>query len=499
MSRAAYAARGMTYLATQGFVSLLFSFLYFGFAARLLDKSEIGQLAWIAVFITFYPSLFSLGLPQGINRQVALRESQGGVEEAAGIGRQALKLGIVLSISASATALLVLNFLSEPLFGFPLPVVYMTLIGLDILLLVFNSFNIAVLMGVRDYGHVSLYATFSFGVRSLSAILLLPWGILGVLAGWVLGSLASLILFLSRIIRTGYGAKGREVPFSELWSYSAPLYLSSIVNYFKLNADKMLLLYFTNYSSLGVYNVAVAITSSLSVVLGAISSVMFPELSHVFASSVRDIRQVVRTASRYFFLAYLPMAVGLAVVAYPAITLIAGRAYAEGAAPLAILSLALAVAGLASILNPVLLSTGATKVVPVIAVISITTAASISLVAIPQLGTEGGAITRGVLLVSQLVAVTVTTRIYGQLSLDTSALKASVVGSLLMAFIVLLAEYALGFNKYFLPGYIALGAVTYILYIRSVRVLTQNDKDLLRSYVPAPLRPVLNRLLGRSE
>jgi len=57
----------------------------------------------------------------------------------------------------------------------------------------------------------------------------------------------------------------------------------------------------------------------------------------------------------------------------------------------------------------------------------------------------------------------------------------------------------LGFNKYFLPGYIALGAVTYILYIRSIRVLTQDDKDLLRNDVPAPLQPVLNRLLGRSE
>ncbi|NIP67429.1 MAG: oligosaccharide flippase family protein, partial [Desulfobacterales bacterium] len=83
---------------------------------------------------------------------------------------------------------------------------------------------------------------------------------------------------------------------------------------------------------------AVQAASVPTLILSAIVTALFPQLSELYAKRGADsLRGAFRVSARYAVLVGFPMFVGLAALAYPVMTVFAGTEYAEAALPLAII------------------------------------------------------------------------------------------------------------------------------------------------------------------
>ncbi|MFB0523512.1 MAG: polysaccharide biosynthesis C-terminal domain-containing protein, partial [Candidatus Bathyarchaeia archaeon] len=197
----------------------------------------------------------------------------------------------------------------------------------------------------------------------------------------------------------------------------------------------------------------------------------------------------------------IPMAVGLAAVAHPTITLFVGPSYAPGSTALAIVSIATAVTCLAPLVNSVLLSLGSTRVMMEGSIISIAGAVVAGFPLVRSTGINGAALTRAALLILGFsYAAYRLGKVHG-LHIDRDALGKSCAASAAMALVVVAFELLLQ-NRYLLPIYIVLGAAVYLLAIKALHVFQPADIDLISNFLPPQLRGMASKigafLVGRA-
>jgi len=287
-----------------------------------------------------------------------------------------------------------------------------------------------------------------------------------------------------------------------LFKYSAPLYVGNLVTYLANQVDKYLVLFFLapqlgteeTLAQLGIYNLATVAVSVVGMVLSSLATTLFPQLSERLGKDGKGaVDQASQMASRYISIAFIPMAVGLAAVAHPTITLFVGSSYAAGSTALAIISIAAAVTCLAPLVNGVLLSLGSTRVMMEGSMVSIAGAIVVGFPLVRSIGINGAALTRaGLLILGFSYTAYRLARIHG-LYIDGDALKKSCAASAAMALAVVPLELLLQ-NRYLLPIYIALGAVVYLLAVKALHVLQPADIDLISNFLPPQLRGVSNKI-----
>ena len=201
----------------------------------------------------------------------------------------------------------------------------------------------------------------------------------------------------------------------------------------------------------------------------------------------QGLQQAARIASRYFFIIFLPLSVGLAITAAPTITLFAGDPYSEGSVPLAILSIGLGLTGASTIINSLLLALGRTKVLLVASLVGIL--ADIALAPlISLLSVTGAALGRDALLAgSLLVSWAALGRKWSKRSVDLKAFYEVLMCCIVEAIVVIAIEL-IWYEKYLLFFYIGMGLVAYLVALRTLGIVNADDIGLLHRFVPSKLR-----------
>lgn len=361
-------------------------------------------------------------------------------------------------------------------------------LALDIGAGIFNGFLNGTLFGLQKFHVIAIVGIVTSTLKLFAPLYFLAAGLslLGVVIGWVVADIASaIILLLPTFSSFRKVKKSNELSFGEILRYSLPLYGSSIIAYFSGTIDRFVVLSFSNLAVLGIYSVAMAAVNAIGMVSSSIGNSLFPQMAQAHGRYGRDaLKEASVKASRYVFLIFTPLAIGLVATAYPAIQLFFGEGYKSGSLPIVIVSIAVALTSAGVIVSNLLLCVGMTRTILEASVISVVAGAAISGLLVSPLGSIGAAIGRAVLLSASFIYSTYKLRKTFGIYLDAGAFKKSLLCSGTMAIGVIAVQLFLN-GRNMLPLYIAIGGVIYLLMLKLSKAINYQDVQLLKEIVPS--------------
>jgi len=123
--------------------------------------------------------------------------------------------------------------------------------------------------------------------------------------------LLSLALYLWRRYTSSFSSQNdRKVLYSELFRVALPLLFSNSVAVIMGWVDVVMLGYFLNTTSVGVYNVALRLALVLGIVLMAINSIAAPKFAELWGrKELKELKNLVVNTSKYATVFSLPIAV----------------------------------------------------------------------------------------------------------------------------------------------------------------------------------------------
>src|SRR5207249_4655553 len=359
-------ARGASYLLLQGIVINIMAVFYFVFATRLLPTvADFGRISTVNIFAVLVVSVGSLGLPTAATRFIAKYVASEQEGQARIVYQKVLRVGIGLSILSLSSVVLgsqVLSqlFLGSPDFGF-----VFQLAGLDVFFQLLALFPLGALQGVYRFREVAIINIASNVLQFAGAVYLLTigLGLTGIMMGWIIGDALGALLSLTAASRHfPMVGRGSLQDRGKISRFAVSVYGSTLITFASTYVDRFLVLFFAGASALGIYSPVLIIVGVLGLVSTGITGALLPQLTDLHARKGDiGLRDAAKVSSRYFFILYLPFAIGLAVTADPTIRLFAGERYGDGALPLAILASGLGLTSASVVIGSSLLAVGAAE------------------------------------------------------------------------------------------------------------------------------------------
>jgi succinoglycan exporter len=484
------AVRGSLSFSVQNGVNSLLGTAFFMLLARMITKTDMGVLATLGFTYTLFQTLGFLGLNVAAARYIPKLQAEGKN------GASAAKSIIQLAVASAASMTLIYAILA--------PQFSLLLAGMGDYKLAFGiaSFVVsagiigtvvdAVMQGIQEYQKLAIVRVLAQIARIVVsvALLLLGYGLVAVLTGWVVSWL-SLSLMCLPIISKRLSPESEETyPHREIMQYSSPLMASQLLLLASNWIDICIVMIYVKAPELGAYNVAITASGLLgALILTPITSTLLPTISQIYGEN-GSIKQALTKATRYIALLYMPAAFGLTALAAPAIRLLAGAAYGESVVPLAIISVASITHALALPIITVLQTIGDTVKVFKITTIAVIADVATCLSLIPVTGVVGASIGRCSLFLFTLIYATYEARKVIAIKFDKEAAWKAILASTIMAAPLFILQ-KWNSSIIVLPGYIILGAATYLLAIKALKGINGEDFSLLEQALPRRLKWIM--------
>ena len=478
-------AKGSAYLVVQSLVSMIISAVGFAFIARILTPTEMGVAVALTLTLGIASVLADLGFGGGLTKYVAEyrgREADYTCICFAGILIKVAVASVIALFCAAAAPVI-----SEQLLRSADYTLLFQIFSIDLLLACTTTTMTSLLLGMNRIRPMASISVVSGFVRQAAAVFLLlqGFGLLGYVTGWIVGDLASMILSISFIVKA---RAIRVCPVDEtisylkrLASFSWPLFATNIATFLYSWFDRALLLAYIPLSEVAVYNVAYNAFMLLYAIPTALRSTLFPFYGEQYGRNRHEnIAAGVRASTRYAALFFTPLALGLMITANPVITLFAGAAYGSGDVILAILSLLGGISGVGVAFGTLLLVFEMTPTVLLVNAGSIGVSLALSAVLLPLWGARGVAIVKGVSLIIPLALTVISLRKRLPIQFDKEAIWKSWSAAILMLLAVGLIEQVY-FRRDLLFFYVFVGGAVYVLALRILKAVNENDMQLIRT------------------
>ena len=498
ISDAMRVAKGSTYLVTQMFIASGVRVVAFAFIARILTQTEMGIAVALTLTSTVAQVLSDLGFSRALSKYIA--EYRGRNADYSPFLSVGLLMKVITAIFLALVFALAAPQISQLLLKSGDYAFLFRSLSIYVLFFCFNMTTRNLLLGlnrIREIATIDMLLTLTEQISAV-ALLMLGYGLTGLITGWILGQLVYLTMSVSIIVKGKHYRRhsiGEITPFlNTLVKISWPLFFANIVVLIYSWFDRALLLAYIPLSEVAVYNVALRAFSQLYIIPEALSTTLLPYFSEQYGGNKRgNITIGVRTASRYVALLYLPLAVGLMATANPAISLFAGSAYSRGDVTLAVLCLFGAIGGLSAAFGTLLLVYEMTPTSLLINLASVGTSIAASTVLLPFLGVTGMAIVKGVAMIISLALTIFALRRRMPIRLDKEALWKSWTAATFMFLVVGVIEWVY-LSQYLLPFYIFAGGVAYVTALKMLKAVNENDIQLIRNLTGKRLSPIVNVL-----
>lgn len=488
-------ARGASYFIVQSVITNLAQVVSFAILARLITPKDMGVFAVLSLIIALTQII---GVPISQAATKFISESALGVATARSMAvfYQSLRINVVLVAPTAAAVFFGANYLSTSLLGQSSYTIFFQILAFDIIFFtgltpVLNG----ALLGVRKYKEIAAIGVGSTLLRQALIILLviLFGSFLGLVVAWAISDLATTAVYFIYVLRLFVF---RRFDFSqrELLEYSWPLWISGAIGFGQNWFDRYLLIFYVSLSALGVYNATVIAFGVLSGIANAITTSLFPLYSSHGSEKFVRLSESVRLASRYASFLILPICWGLIATAEPALSLFLGNAYVSGAQSLIVLTATFAIGAFSiTAVGPVLLASGETLLSSIVSIISVVASIALAFILLPVEGIFGAAVARGVgtLLTAALTVVAVKRKNF--LRLDVEAIWKSNVAAISMAAVLIIVQLFLH-SRFLLPVYVVGGMVIYLAMLRVLKVIHEDDIELIRLYL-GPKLSLASRLL----
>lgn len=419
-------------------VSLIFPIITYPYALRALGADNIGHYTFAKTIVNYCVLLAGLGISRYATREGArYRDDKKKFNEFA-----SEMLSINLGSTIVAYTVLVIVFLASPkiqgyadVIWIQSLVIIFTTLGMDWLYSCLEEYLFVTIRSIIVQ-LISIVALFVF-VRNSSDIIAYTW----VLTFSTVGSYA--INFIYILIKISL-----KLTFKHFRINIVPimlLFVSSIASTIYVNSDSTMLGLLKDDYTVGLYDAATKIYTVAQQILSAALLVTLPRLSNYWGKEKKkEYWKLVNDAIDYVITFVTPAVIGLFLMAYEVIVVVAGKQYTQSADTLRILSLSL-FCSLFGIFytNTMLLPQQKEKEVSIIMVIAAAVNIGLNLIFIPAFAQNGAAITtliaEFIVLIFQIIVMRDIFSI--EQSDHKGVYTGTLVGSIVVCIVCILSKY----------------------------------------------------------
>ena len=500
--------RGTVYLTSQQVIISAVSFVYYILLFRILNLSQIGQVSLLAIAVAIFGTLTQMALPAAATRFISSSLGSRDAASAGAIASTVLRLVLVV-----ATPTLLLASVLSPWIGALLfntsdsSSLWVTAFATSFLLDITTLYG-SYFLGLGLYAQV-VYQNLLYIPLSRTLALVLAYsglGVLGIVIGWLLGAVATLLLSLH--LFKGRLPSGGTFPKRRLLSFSLPVFASAIVVLFQNWGDIALLQTLVGQLQVtGAYYLTVSSATFLSILWGPVSSALYPALSSGFSSQgPKAVSDRLSEAFRLINVTVLPLGVSLASVAPTALEIVYGPSLTGQAVPFALLTMTMILSAQGAILVATLQAVGRTK--PLLKVYLVATVLDLATVALlaKTLGTTAGAIGRVILGLSVFLLACRSLRPAIDVPVTHGLFKALLlaVGTSIPLFVAdqVLTEGLMLRPLLRLPIILTVFVASFLITSRIFSIFEERDFALMKSALPTIIHRYvgfIQRLLVRKE
>lgn len=477
-------SRGASYLTIQLLITSAAQVLTFAILARIITPREIGILAVLSLVVALCAAINGAAFQQATTKFIG-ELGEGGRKAGLGVFYQAFRITIILSAPLAVVIFLGAPTLASDLLGDVAQTQLFRILAIDTL---FYSGALPValgaLLGFKKFKAAATIGSAGSILRQCLIILLILalTNFIGLVIAWTISDIALVAAYTGYLVWE-FGRSKVGFPARRMLNYSWPLSVGNIVNFSYNYFDRAILIVFVPLAALGVYNAALTAFGVILSVQGAMGNALLPALSDIGGrGELASCRRASWFISRYASLSMVPLGFGLLATAQPAITLFVGHAYIGGVEPLMILCGVFALVAFGIGLGPMLLALSHTRAIMLITAASVLVGLVSAFFLLPVAGIVGASIARGLALAGSTILTVVVLKRRKALRLDFEAAWKSLVAGGAMVAVLLLAQ-AVAYNRLLLPVYVVLGAIVYLVALRLLKAIREDDVRLFRRYL----------------
>ena len=486
--------RGTLVFSLQSVASQLIGLLFYMFLARLLPLTEIGVLSLMIFMLTLF-SIPQLALPIAATRFIASSIGRGDYDWAHEIAST-----VLLTVTCLTSFFALASYLIMPHLSLPFPASMLMLVLVAGVLSNISAVLCSSLLGFERFFAVAAISLVSFALSRLAGIVLVFFGLglAGVVYGWILGSSVAIVVAIQRLhLKSTLGSGLAIHRLRVLLNYSLPLWvftaLGMLINYL----DRVLFYMQTgNLYQLGLYDLSLRASISLSIIYGSLSSVALPFFSRSLADNEKGLERSVSICLRFLSFLLIPAAFGLAATSPTVFRIFYGASTPLGVQLLLILAFTSAIQGFSMFFQSILQAQARTLLFLQIGTISLLVEVFLVYILTPQIGVFGVALARAGMFLS-----------LGFLAYRASSMSMNIRFPSKMTFLKILLTSAVVclvtvFTESFLVmasltkfiTQVILGSISFIVSIFLLGVLNHQDFEVLERILPERAKPLLMKI-----
>ena len=269
--------------------------LVFGFnvlLARLLGAEGAG-VYYLALTVTTIASVVGrMGLDNALLRFTAVNAVQGDWNKVAGVYRRGIWIATVVSTVATVFVVSSAHWVAQSIFSEPTLTVPLRLIALGILPLSLLTLHAELLKGLKKISEAMLVQGIGIPIISIPLLALLggPFGVVGAVTAYVSATILVLLLGIGIWRRATPQLRGLCGDFDVrlLISTSLPLFWVASMNLVMSWTDTIMLGFWMDSKTVGIYGVAMRTAMLTSLILVSINSIVAPKFAALYAQGERE-------------------------------------------------------------------------------------------------------------------------------------------------------------------------------------------------------------------
>ncbi|SIS00682.1 flippase [Natronorubrum thiooxidans] len=369
---------------------------------RLLSPDAYGEVSVGLALLMFTLTVALAGCPQGVSRYIPRYET---TADRRGVWISGLLIAASLSAVFGGGMFVFADAIAEQLFETDEAVSFIRLLALAIPFTAGFRIAVAAIRGYENTIYRTVIQNFldPFVRIALIALLIVAgMGIVAAGAAYLLAAALTLVVSLALLHRLIPLRGQYHTHVRELFTFSLPLVVSSVIGVLLIQTDTLMLGYFRSSLEVGLYNAAYPLATGLTVALSAFGFLYLPIASRLDADGEHDaINDIYATSTKWVYVITFPLFLLLVVFPRDMISLFFGASYTDAAPVLPILAAGFFLSVAAGRDRETLSAVGATTWIAAGNVVGLVVNVGINLALIPRYGFMGA----GIASVTSLVTV----------------------------------------------------------------------------------------------
>ncbi|MDE1833315.1 MAG: oligosaccharide flippase family protein [Candidatus Micrarchaeota archaeon] len=379
--------------------ALVLSGITFVIVARLLGPTTYGVYTLAIAIAGFFGSVGDFGIGTSFNKFISEYIAKGQHAKIADTLYNGMALALAVGVILTLITIGLSGTLAQRVLHNPSDTYVLYFASFTILAGILYSTTYNALVGFSRGRHITYVTIVQTVMQSLFTLALIIGGfgvvspIVGIIAGFTSGALASLYLIYSRN-GVGMGAIS-SAKMRELLDFSVPMAISNVLNFLATNLTLIILGLFAAVAIVGNFGVAIRTSSILNLVIDSIGISMLPLFSSTISGKARAGLGITKVFNYSIYVAFLlaaPIMFSLAILSKQFTYTVFSGTYSYAPIYISIMAIGVLLAIIGAYTSTLLISAGKVrKVLKYNAAVAVVQFASIALL-VPMFKGIGSAV-----------------------------------------------------------------------------------------------------------